>query len=544
MLVAYGNQNVMVSGQPQFTNFYTVFRRYTHFSQETIAIPLDGINELSLDYPVRLRAKLPRNADLITDLHLVFQVPPIYSKIWELDPSNNRVPAFRWIHMLGPLLIDNAAVFVGGSKIQEFPGEWMVARATADYTADEYLKWRSMVGDVPELHSPEWGIHGKATDYPFQRGEYPHTAVDVSGGVSAPSLPARTIRVPLPLWFSESWGRALPLLCLQLHEVEVQLILRPLREIYRIMDQTTQAEPVQIGRRLVLDPTKPTDVDPTVPVPPYTNLTLQDNYESYLENEARPRYFYNAAPVGVGSTAGIPALDGFNLNARLEANYVYLTDRERITFAEREIQTLVHQVQLFRFPSVVTRTKLDLDAHGLVSRILFYARRSDAIDSRNDFINCSNWKNLTQAPYWPLAPGSSVPNSGLAVPYSQRDILRSARLVLDGNDAFDERPADWYELEKPFHNTAGQGITGLHPGALKPDNVMGPLYQIPFALNGSDHEQPSGTMNASRVHSLQLEVNPWPLDPMSNYAYDFTVFVESLNTIKYINGMAGLAFAI
>ncbi len=541
-LVAYGTQNIIVSGKPEFTNFYSVFRRYTHFSQESISIPLDGVNELSMDYPVRLRAKIPRHADAITDMQFVFRVPEIYSKLWTVDVSGTRAPAFRWIHMLGPLLIDNAAIFVGGSKIQEFPGEWLVARATADYPADKYLKWRSMVGDVPELHSPEWGVYGKSANYPYQKGEYPHAVPDPLGRTTAPSLPGRMIRVPLPFWFTEGVGRCLPLLCLQLHDVEVQLTLRPLREIYRIMDQETQVEPVQPGRRFAVNPLKPLYKDPTLVGAVPDNVTLQDDYESYTEPYILPRYFYTDAPV---TAAGrIPAQDGFVLNAHLEANYIYLTDMERTTFVEREIQTLVYQVQTFRFPSIVARTKLDLDIHGLASRMLFFGRRSDAIDARNDYMNCSNWKNLTQAPYWPLAVGATVPNAGLYIPYAQRDILQTARLLLDGTEAFEEKPASWFELEKPYMNADGQGAAGLHPGGIKPDEIMGPLYHIPFALRGSDHLQPSGTLNTSRTNQIQLEVNPWELDPMSNYAYDFTVFVESINLIKYMNGMAGLAFAI
>jgi hypothetical protein len=73
---------------------------------------------------------------------------------------------------------------------------------------------------------------------------------------------------------------------------------------------------------------------------------------------------------------------------------------------------------------------------------------------------------------------------------------------------------------------------------------MGPIYHLPFSLNSSDHFQPSGTLNTSRLREIQLEVQPWELDPASPYAYDFTVFVESLNVVKYLNGMAGLAFAL
>jgi hypothetical protein len=541
-LVAYGNQNSIVSGgNPEMTNFYKVFKRYTHFSQESITIPIDGPNEMMMDSPIRIRAKIPRHADLMTDLTFVFRIPEIYSKVINTpgETPPQYIPAFRWIHMLGAMIIDTVAIYVGGSKIQEFPGEWIAARAAADMPAEKYQKWRELVGDVPELHSPEWGVFGKSANYPYQKGEYPNVVFNDDQTGSAPSIPGRTIRVPLPFWFSEDSGRALPLVALQAHEVEVQITLRTLREIYRVMDSTFQRDPIRVGRTTDLDTTQPTSYDPTNPTA-YDNLTLQEKYEGAAPTDVSfangaLRYFYT------DEGQAIPLQDGFIMDFRLEGTYAYLTDREQRMFAERELSSLVHQVQLFRFPEITTRTKLDLDSHNLVHRILFYGRRSDAIEERNDFINLTNWKYANQAPYVPLSPGSMVPNSGQLIQFAQRDILRSARLLCAGNEVFEEKQAGYYELQNPFYTS--KGAAGAH-GFVKADDTMGPIYHLPFSLNSSDHFQPSGTLNTSRLREIQLEVQPWELDPTSPYAYDFTVFVESLNVVKYLNGMAGLAFAI
>ncbi len=534
-LVAYGTQNAYINGNPEVTNFYKVFKRYTHFSQEPISIPVDGPNELTMDTPIRIRAKIPRHADLLTELYFVFRVPEIFSKIdTTTTPNNPRVPAFRWIHALGALVIDNVAIFVGGSKIQEFPGEWLITRAAIDYSSQKYARWQELVGDVPELNEPEWGVNGKSPNYPYQKGDYPNVVADPANpnATMAPSTPERTIRVPLPFWFSESPGVALPLVALQLHDVEVQITLRPMREIYRIMDQETQREPLRYGRTLNIDPALPTSYDPANPGA-NDNLTLQSDYSSMDEPTMNIRYFYT----DVGQP--VPALEGFNFQPRLEGNYTYLTGREQVMFAERELQHLVHQVQVYRFPSIAARTKLDMDVHNLMHRIIFFARRSDAIESRNDYINLSNWKSRSQAPYWPLSAAAAVPNSGLFVPYTQRDILRSARLIIAGNEVFEEKEAAYFEAQAPYATTVG-GPTAPN----KPDTRMGPIYQLPFALNASDHQQPSGTLNASMLREIQLEVNPWPLDPASNYTYDFTVFVESLNLVKFQSGMGGLAYAL
>jgi hypothetical protein len=532
-LVAFGNQNRFFNGNPDITYFYKAYKRHTHFSQENITIGLDGPNQMMLDTPIKLRAKIPRYADLLSDLTFVFDLPDMYSKLY-----TKTTPSFRWIHMIGPLIIDTVSVYIGGSQIQTFPGEWIAARATADMPADKYLKWRNLVGDVPELTNPEWGIYGKAANYPYQKGDYPHNLQDPANNPTGPSIPGRQIRVPLPLWFSESWGRALPLVGLQMHEVEVQIQLKTLREIYRVMDPTFQSEPVRWGRTLVQNPAFPVNNQNTT-VPPYDNLTLQANYQSTIAdaNSSIQNFYTQAGDV-------VPTQEGFIMNAHLEGNYIYITEKEQVMFAEREITHVVHQVQTFLFPSITSRTRLDLDVHGLINRFLFFGRRTDAIESRNDYVNLSNWKNLTQAPFLPLNPLPTTTNSGQLISYAQRDIIRSVRLLLAGNELQEEKNASFYEVQTPFMTTTGSGVAGISPGFVKPDDVMGPLYQMTFGLNASDHEQPSGSLNTSRIREVQLEVQPWDLDPYSAFAYDFTVYCETINIVKITNGMGGLGFAI
>lgn len=511
-LVGWGNQNSVVSGQPSFTHFYKVFKTYAHFAQESITISLDGGNELNMDRPIHLRAMIPRNAALLKDLTFIFRIPDIYSKI-----VDTATPSFRWIHMLGALIIDSVAVFIGGTRVQEFPGEWIAIRAASDLDADAYAKWRVMIGDVPELHTPEEGIYG--------RGSYPHNVVDPSGGPTAPSIVGRELRVPLPLWFSEP-GCALPLTALQLQQVEIQITLRPLRELYRIMDVETQREPLRWGQALDIDTALPTAYNPTVSPSPFDNLTLQNNYYLHLDPNGYFQRFLT------DSTVPTPARIRFNLDARLEGTFVYLPKNLETMFVEREIRTLVHQVQLYQFPSVQSRQRFTLESYGLAHRVVFFGRRSDAVAQRNDYVNLSNWKNRSQPPFWPLT-GGGVNSGRLINYYAEPSVLKSARLILGGTDLFEEKPADFYALQTPYHANVGSS-TG----------VFGPLYHIPFALHASDHSQPSGALNFSRFREIQLEVEPNPLDPRGSYTFDFTVYVESMNVLILTNGTAGLQFAI
>jgi len=51
-LTSYGTQNVLLNGNPDFTYFYKVYKKYSHFATESVTIPLDGPNELFYDQEI------------------------------------------------------------------------------------------------------------------------------------------------------------------------------------------------------------------------------------------------------------------------------------------------------------------------------------------------------------------------------------------------------------------------------------------------------------------------------------------------------------
>ena len=65
-LVAYGAQDVSLTGNPQITFFQAVFRRYTNFALQTIEQTLDG----NFNPDSRISFKISRDGDLLSDLVL------------------------------------------------------------------------------------------------------------------------------------------------------------------------------------------------------------------------------------------------------------------------------------------------------------------------------------------------------------------------------------------------------------------------------------------------------------------------------------------
>jgi hypothetical protein len=511
-LVAYGAQNVLLSGNPEMTYWYKIFRRYSHYAQENVSVALEGQNELFFSQPIKLRVKLQRIGDLLSDMYFSFRIPDIYSKYVQPQERTSQWQ-YEWVRFLGAAIIQNAAFFVGGQKIQEVDGTYLLSRALIDYDANEYEKWRIMVGDVPELTDPANGIYAGGTE----SVGYPNVFLDPnrpSGAqLNRPSIPGQEIHVPLGFWFSDNPSQALPLVALQYHDCEVQIILNSIQDIYTILDAS--------GYR----------VNPLYKMSAPTQL-IQVNMPEYVaSNEQGAEWRYFATDVG----ASVPPLNGWFLNPRLQCTYVYLTDEERKTFATQPLSYLFPQITPYQFPALYNRQILDLYTHNPIARLLFIQRRSDSIPYKNDFANFSNWWDFPRVPFVPT-PGQTAINtmtnsSGLLIPQGQAGILRALRVLADGNEIQEEKPIDYFTKITPWKTMSGKSI---------PINPI-PVYN--FMLH-SPNTQPSGSINASRIKNFQVEVDFFPLPPEPNYVYDLTIYVESLNFFEVAGGMGGLKYAL
>lgn len=511
-LVSYGSQNVILNGNPEFTYFYKVFKRYSHFSMENATLALEGPNELFYDQPVKLRAKIQRIADLVTDMTFSFQIPDIFSKFLEFTPQRQAQYEFQWTNHLGAQLIQNCSFFVGGQKIQEFDSDYIIARAHADYDTDTFQKWKYQVGEVPELTNPSKGVYAGGE---IRRG-YPTVVKNTAivQQLNQPSINGQTIYVPLPLWFSESITKALPLVGLQYHECEIQFTLRPIQELYTILDPSGFR--VRPGFRVLSS-------DASIAIG-------QPNYVNYYD----PSGEFRAFATDIGYTP--PALNTWFYNPQLSATYVYLTDQERKIFATTPLSYVVNQVTTIPYQNLYTRTLIDLEISNPITRLLLVPRRSDAYPYRNQNINYTNWVDPTRAPWLPTPGASIVQNttfsSGLLIPNTQVQILRSLRVLLDGNEIMEEKPLEYFTKVQPYRTQSGASLI---------ESQFLPL--INFSLT-SPLDQPSGSVNASRIRLFQLDVNPWNLPLNPSYVYDLLIYAENINFFVVESGYGGLKYAL
>jgi hypothetical protein len=172
-LVAYGAQDVYLTGNPQITFFKVVYRRHTNFAIEAIQQTFNG----NPGYGNTVNCQISRNGDLVNRMYLQVEVPARASG------------TDTYVNYLGLRLLKSVVIEIGGQQIDKHYSDWM------------YI-WN-------ELSLPI----GKRYAYDKM----------VGANSAETTLSATTLYVPLEFWFCRNVGLALPLIALQYHEVKVKI---------------------------------------------------------------------------------------------------------------------------------------------------------------------------------------------------------------------------------------------------------------------------------------------------------------------------------
>ena len=204
-LVAYGAQDIYLTGNPQITFFKVVYRRHTNFAVESIEQTFNG----TADFGKRVTATISRNGDLIQQMYLEVETPAMGSGTF-------------FTYGFGNALVKQAEIEIGGQLIDRQYGNWMNI-------------WTELT--VPE---------GKRAGYDNMVGNKA-TAQSQTGAIGANV--ATRFYVPLQFWFNRNPGLALPLIALQYHEVKLNLELRPASELTNAIDSNVTG----LGCKLYVD---------------------------------------------------------------------------------------------------------------------------------------------------------------------------------------------------------------------------------------------------------------------------------------------------
>ena len=88
-LVAYGAQDIYLTGNPQITFFKVVYRRHTNFAMESIEQTFNG----TANFGKRVTCTISRNGDLIHRIYLQATLPKV-----QLLSTDGSGAQFRWLN--------------------------------------------------------------------------------------------------------------------------------------------------------------------------------------------------------------------------------------------------------------------------------------------------------------------------------------------------------------------------------------------------------------------------------------------------------------
>ena len=525
-LVAYGAQDVYLTGNPQITFWKVTYRRHSNFAMESIEQTFNG----QADFGRRVNCTISRNGDLAYRTYLQVTLPEINQNL-----STGNVYA-RWLDFPGHQLIEQVEVEIGGQRIDKHYGDWMQIWCQLTLDKNQEAGYKKMVGQTTQLTF--------MTDPSFADVDGPCDS-NAPRQVCAPrnALPETTLYVPLQFWFCTNPGLALPLIALQYHEVKINLDLRAIDEcLWAVSD---------------LSPGSSSDVKVTSAyAQSLVSASLYVDY-IYLDTDERRRMAQNPAEYlieqlqftgseSVGSSSNKIRLN-FNHPCK-ELIWVVQPDCNVDYCASTQGDTTLFKAlgaQPFNYTDAIDALPNSIKAFG-----------SDAsVEGSNGFIGGSGLFQQAEAPNidtpsWSMGAdaaadwatnGGTLTASGVSdagtfvLAETSLDMhcwgenpVVTAKLQLNGQDRFSEREGTYFDQVQPFQHHTRSPDTGIN------------LYS--FALR-PEEQQPSGTCNFSRIDNATLQL------VLSNATVEGTntakvrVYARNYNVLRIMSGMGGLAYS-
>jgi hypothetical protein len=181
-LVAYGAQDVYLTGQPKVTFFQAVYKRHTNFAMENIQQTVNGTPSNS----GRVSVTIARNGDLVGNMYVRLQ--PTQASASNLTSTNTTID-MNWV---AERAIAAVELTIGGQRIDKHYQTWFRLYAEV------------FLGESDKIN------YGKMCSSPSPVAD----ATNVN-----------SVYLPLLFFFNRNPGLYLPLIALQYHEVRLDFDL-------------------------------------------------------------------------------------------------------------------------------------------------------------------------------------------------------------------------------------------------------------------------------------------------------------------------------
>ena len=484
-LVAYGAQDIYLTGNPMITYFKVVYRRHTNFAMESIEQTFNGV----ADFGKRVTATISRNGDLINGIYLQCDLPNV---------KDTTDAAWRWVDSVGHMLVQLVEVEIGGQLIDRQYGDWMEIWSQLTTPAGQVIGYKQMIGQDPlDPLNRASGLQNLTTGANTNPdGTLFPSQVRLDGGNDP-----RTLYIPLQFWFCRNVGLSLPLIALQYHEVKINLTFNTITSLIVGYDRSIT-----------------------------TNSTS------------------GAAVVGQNVIAQPPNLANFGnaslQNCSLWVDYIYLDTDERRRFAQVSHEYLIEQLQFTGTESLTGQTtNIKLNYNHPVKELVWVLQAwGTSYNQWNNYtdtpaIQVSTDTTTSSGTYKQLTVNS---NQTFANPWQSQNPFNFVKLQLNGHDRFYQRYGTYFNLvQTRDHHTNIPESPGIcvYSFALKPED-----HQPSGTCNFSriDNATLNVTLTKTVMDAAKATGN---VGTAPQATLNLKVFAVNYNVLRIMSGMGGLAYS-
>lgn len=536
-IVAYGAQDLFLTGTPEITFWKVSYRRHTNYAIESIEQVFNG----QADFGRRATCTLSRSGDLAYRTYLQITLPEI---------NTTMAPYARWLDYIGEHIISQVELEIGGQRIDRQYGEFMHIWNQLTMNTEQIDAYHKMIGHTTQLTY--------LTDPSFATISGPCSSSNVVRQVCAPrnALEETTLYIPLQFWFCTNPGLALPLIALQYHDVKFNIDFRPIGEC---LWAVTSLESSQYNNTVSASSAYQQSL---VAASLYVDYVFLDQDERRKMAQNPHEYLIEQLQYhGDDSVGSSSSKLGLRFSHPCK-EIIWVVQKDShvdycSSFKSGETLFKTFGAQPFNYT----------DAIDVMPKSYLGYAGYEALNGANDFINASgNQFNDEFAFYLNGGPSASAwAASGWNVPslagasngflpgtsgtsqstvsdagtfvlantahklhcYGENPVV-TAKIQFNGQERIQEREGNYFDVVQNWQHHTRHPDTGIN------------VYS--FALKPEEY-QPSGSMNFSRIDNAFLNLVLSSETVSGNSTAKVRIYTKNYNILRILSGMAGVAYA-
>jgi len=515
-LVAYGAQDVYLTGNPQITFWKVVYRRHTNFAVESIEQVFNGMG----DFGKKVVCQIQRNGDLITKMYLKVVLPALAS-------------GSSWTPKVGHAMIKTVELNIGGTPIDKHYGDWMnVWYELARKFAHE-RGYDQMIGNTTELTASSVGT------------------------------PQATLYVPLYFFCCRNDGLALPLIATQYHDTRVEIEFQPLSQLlcgtsasssasmvscslfvdYVYLDSEERKKFAQASHEYLIEQVQFTGAESVSSA----NAKFRLNF-----NHPCKALYWNLQQDKFLNSTGSKKFLAWNPRD-WNSTQVVATKRAALAWGTRDASTgLITAAGTTELAVAINAAKCVLASDVSLNAPGVYGDLENVVILGSllplHLVSTAVSDLVTTGLATRVSSGDGAASSDIVVRqwdnygvFLNRSVnpIDQVLLQLNGQDRFSKRDGAYFNYVMPWQCHSNTPCDGVN--------------MFSFALNPEEH-QPSGTCNMSRIDNATLNIDfvasanvltstGVSSVSLSTFAGKCNIYATNYNVLRIMSGMAGLAYS-